>query len=66
MVHVLMSSDKLLSRYGLLEKFDVEILHFEDVLDFDLQPHPQEWTLGPYVFKESQSYRVPMIKVFML
>ena len=37
MVHtVRMFSDKWLSRYGLLENFNTDILLFEDVLDFDL------------------------------
>ena len=35
MVQVGMLSDKWLSRYGLLENFDAQIPHFEDVLDFD-------------------------------
>ena len=32
----IMVSDKWLSRYGLLENFDTEISHFEQVLDFDV------------------------------
>ena len=36
MVQVGMLSDKMWSRYGLLENFDAEIPRFEDELDFDL------------------------------
>ena len=36
MVQFKMLSDKWLSRYGLLENSTTEILHFGDILDFDL------------------------------
>ena len=39
-----MVSDKWLSRYGLLEKFDTGIPHFEHVLDLDVKTHPWAWT----------------------
>ena len=35
-----MLSGQWLSRYGLLENFNTEILLFEYVLDFDLSPTP--------------------------
>ena len=28
-----------------------QILHFEDVLDFDLKPHSQAWTQGSNVIE---------------
>ena len=36
MVQILLLSGKWLSKYGLIENFIAEVLHFGDVLDFDL------------------------------
>ena len=46
MAQVSMLSDEWLSRYGLLENFNIRIAIFEGVLDFNLQPHPLAWTQG--------------------
>ena len=51
MINVLMLSDRWLSRCGLLENFNTEILLYEDVPDFDLQSNPLEWTLGSDVIE---------------
>ena len=40
MAQVSMLSEEWLSRYGLLENFNIRIAIFEGVLDFNLQPHP--------------------------
>ena len=40
MAQVSMLSDEWLSRYGLLENFNIRMAIFESVLDFNLQPHP--------------------------
>ena len=54
MIQVRMLSDKLLSRYGLLENFDAKKTHFEDVLDFDPKPHPWVWSLGSNVTERAR------------
>ena len=46
MAQVSMLSDEWLSRYGLLENLNIRIAIFEGVLDFNLQPHPLDWTQG--------------------
>ena len=56
-----MLSDNWLPKYRLLENFNTKILVFDDVLDFDLQPHPPAWTLGSDVISDKllPKYRLP-------
>ena len=63
MAQVSMLSDEWLSRYGLLENFNIRIAIFEDVLDFNLQPHPWPGPRGPMPWNESLPYRVSMVQV---
>ena len=63
MVQVSIFSGEWLSRYGPLENFIAEILHFGDVLDFTSSPTNGREPWGPMSWNKSLSCRVPVVRI---